>query len=199
VNVRHVCSRLHKLIGSAFCRDAGGAMTAQPTDGMVPYGDMRAATADRERAVDVLKAAFAEGRLDQTEYADRVGLVYSSRTYAELAALTADLPVGPLGAVPALPARPTLDQHMSSLIPVLDARPEPQATRPTNHMAIAAFIFGLLAYVTSGVTAPLAIGLALVAAIRIRRTGELGIGLAVSAAVLAVLQLIIFQSYWIGI
>ena len=67
-------------------------MANRPGDGMVPldYGGMRASTADRERAVDVLKAAFAEGRLDQGEYADRVGLVYSSRTYAELASLTAD-------------------------------------------------------------------------------------------------------------
>jgi len=174
-------------------------MAAGPSDGMVPYGDMRASTADRERAVDVLKAAFAEGRLDQTEYADRVGLVYSSRTYAELSALTGDLPVGPLGALPTLPAQPTLDHYISSFIPKFSVNPVTQTSRPTNHMAIAAFVFGLLAYVTSGVTAPLAIGLAIVAAIRIRRTGELGVGLAVSAAVLAVLQLIIFQSYWIGI
>jgi hypothetical protein len=57
---------------------------------------MRAATADRERAVDVLKAAFAEGRLSQDEYNDRMGRAYEARTYGDLAALTADLPAGPL-------------------------------------------------------------------------------------------------------
>jgi hypothetical protein len=60
-------------------------------------GHMRSSWADRERAIDVLKAAFAEGRLDQDEYAERAGRVYSSRTYADLALLTADLPAGPLG------------------------------------------------------------------------------------------------------
>jgi Domain of unknown function (DUF1707) len=60
-------------------------------------GHMRSSWADRERAIDVLKAAFAEGRLDQDEYAERAGRVHSSRTYADLALLTADLPAGPLG------------------------------------------------------------------------------------------------------
>ena len=71
-------------------------------------GHLRASQADRERAIDVLKAAFAEGRLDQEEYTDRVGQAQVSRTYADLGALVADLPVGPLGAlVPApLPAVP---------------------------------------------------------------------------------------------
>lgn len=59
------------------------------------FGRLRAGNADRERAIDVLKAAFAEGRLDQDEYTDRVGMVHASRTYAELTDLTADLPVGP--------------------------------------------------------------------------------------------------------
>lgn len=66
-------------------------------------GHMRSSWADRERAIDVLKAAFAEGRLDQDEYAERVGRVYASRTYAELAVLTADLPAGPLGTLPQQP------------------------------------------------------------------------------------------------
>jgi Domain of unknown function (DUF1707) len=66
--------------------------------GQVDRWQMRAATADRERAVDVLRAGFAEGRLDQDEYSDRVGRVYRAKTYGELAVLTADLPAGPVGA-----------------------------------------------------------------------------------------------------
>jgi hypothetical protein len=68
---------------------------ALPAGGQVPdgYGHLRSSRADRERTVDLLKAAFEEGRLDQDELAERAGQAYSSRTYAELAALTADLPV----------------------------------------------------------------------------------------------------------
>ena len=46
------------------------------------HGHLRASHADRERAIDVLKAAFAEGRLDTGEFTDRVGQVQVSRTYA---------------------------------------------------------------------------------------------------------------------
>jgi hypothetical protein len=58
-------------------------------------GRLRASHADRERAVDVLKAAFVHGRLTQDELDTRVGQALAARTYAELAALTADLPAGP--------------------------------------------------------------------------------------------------------
>jgi Domain of unknown function (DUF1707) len=54
-----------------------------------------AASADRERAVGVLRAGFAEGRLSQDELHDRVARAYAARTYGELWALTADLPAGP--------------------------------------------------------------------------------------------------------
>ena len=64
----------------------------QPQQPMPVSPSMRAATADRERTVDVLKAAFAEGRLDQDEYNDRMGRAYTARTYGDLVALTGDLP-----------------------------------------------------------------------------------------------------------
>ena len=55
-----------------------------------------AASADRERAVSVLRAGFAEGRLSQDELDDRVARAYAARTYGQLWALTEDLPAGPL-------------------------------------------------------------------------------------------------------
>jgi hypothetical protein len=64
-----------------------------------------AATADRERAVSVLRAGFAEGRLTQDELGERVAQAYASRTYGELWALTADLPVGPFPVSPYPPGR----------------------------------------------------------------------------------------------
>ncbi len=106
-------------------------MSVEPDSDLRPpgYGHLRAAHADRERAIDVLKAAFAEGRLDNDEYAGRVGQVYTSRYYAELAELTADLPAGPLG---------TLAPESGSL-PV----PAAMATQPPPRSALAVVSFGL--------------------------------------------------------
>jgi hypothetical protein len=55
-----------------------------------------AATADRERTVGVLRAGFVEGRLTQDELDERIGQAYAARTYADLWALTTDLPTGVL-------------------------------------------------------------------------------------------------------
>src|SRR5580698_2822829 len=86
----------HMLEGD---RSTGGPMTepssqwpepmgyplAQPNRPMQVSPTMRAASVDRERAVDVLKAGFAEGRLTQDEYNDRMAKAYAARTYGELA------------------------------------------------------------------------------------------------------------------
>jgi hypothetical protein len=63
-------------------------------------GRLRASHAEREQAVGVLKDAFVQGRLDKGELDARVGRALASRTCAELAALTADLPAGPTAAPP---------------------------------------------------------------------------------------------------
>jgi hypothetical protein len=55
-------------------------------------GQLRTSHADREQAIDVLKAAFVQGRLTKDEFDLRVGQVLASRTYADLGALTADIP-----------------------------------------------------------------------------------------------------------
>ncbi len=55
-------------------------------------GHLRASHADRERAIDVLKAAFVQGALAKDEFDLRVGRALASRTYMDLAALTADIP-----------------------------------------------------------------------------------------------------------
>ena len=57
-------------------------------------GHLRASDADRERAVDVLKAAFVQGLLSKSELARRAGQALESRTYAELAGATLGLPAG---------------------------------------------------------------------------------------------------------
>jgi DUF1707 SHOCT-like domain len=57
-------------------------------------GHLRASHADREQVIGMLKAAFVQGRLAKDELDMRVGQALASRTYADLAALTADLPAG---------------------------------------------------------------------------------------------------------
>ena len=133
---------------------------------------MRAASTDRERAVDVLKAGFAEGRLSQDEYNDRMGRAYAARTYGELAALTADLPVGPVPVwhVPAYQLSP----------------PVPG----TNSMAIAAMVLGVAEFFTAGLTAIPAVICGHIARRQMRQTAQRGDGLATGGLVLGYMAII---------
>ena len=69
-------------------------------------GDLRASHADREQAVETLKAAFIQGRLTKDELDLRAGQALAARTYADLAAVTADLPPCPPEAGSARPPAP---------------------------------------------------------------------------------------------
>ncbi|HEY6314280.1 MAG TPA: DUF1707 domain-containing protein [Streptosporangiaceae bacterium] len=55
-------------------------------------GRMRASNTEREQVIDTLKAAFVDGRLTKDELDTRVGQTIAARTFAELAAMTADIP-----------------------------------------------------------------------------------------------------------
>ncbi len=68
-------------------------------------GRLRASHADRDQSIEVLKTAFVQGRLTRDELDARVGQALASRTYAELAALTADIPAGSAAVPPARPVR----------------------------------------------------------------------------------------------
>jgi Domain of unknown function (DUF1707) len=68
------------------------------------HGRLRASSADRERVIGTLKAAFVQGHLDQDEFGLRVSQVLASRTYAELVTVTADLPAGLTDDAPSRPA-----------------------------------------------------------------------------------------------
>jgi hypothetical protein len=133
---------------------------------------MRAASADRERAVDVLKAGFAEGRLTQDEYDERMGRAYAARTYGELSALIADLPAG---AVP-LPSAGQVSGY--------------RAAAPTNSLAIAAMVLGAAEVFTFGLTAIPAVLCGHLARKQIRQTRQSGDGLATGGLVLGYLAII---------
>lgn len=101
-------------------------MTTEPegrmTAAAAASGLLRASNADREQVIETLKAAFVQGRLTQDELATRAGLTFASQTYADLAALTADLPAGLTGATTgATPAEAdqtgTAVQHRSAAKP----------------------------------------------------------------------------------
>jgi hypothetical protein len=60
---------------------------------------IRASDQDRENVVEVLRDAYAAGRLTLSEFDERTTAAYSGRTWDDLRALTTDLPVEPrLGA-----------------------------------------------------------------------------------------------------
>ena len=60
-------------------------------------GHLRASHVDREQVISALKTAFVQGRLVKDEFDARVGQALASRTRAELAVITADIPAGPAG------------------------------------------------------------------------------------------------------
>jgi len=85
------------------------------------HGHLRASHADREQAIGTLKAAFVQGRLAKDEFDLRVGQALAARTYAELAAVTADLPARPAAAQPPPPARAQRQARVPGPAPVLAA------------------------------------------------------------------------------
>ena len=80
-------------------------MTTGPQDPAAAAGGrLRAGHADREQAIETLKNAFVHGRLTRHELDARTGQALAARTYADLAALTADIPPVPAAPAAAGPA-----------------------------------------------------------------------------------------------
>nr|WP_128379219.1 DUF1707 and DUF4190 domain-containing protein [Streptomyces cavernae] len=140
---------------------------------------MLASHADRERAVDVLRAGFSEGRLLQDELEKRVARAYEARTVGELGLLVADLPQGP---VPLPAAAPYVPHVPRTFLPVA-------AVPKTNEKALGSAVCGALCLATAGLTGIPAVVLGHTARSEIRRTGERGDGLAVTGLVLGWLSI----------
>ena len=66
--------------------------------GMAGRGHLRASDADREQVISALKSAFVYGLLSRDDLYVRAGRALASRTYAELTALTVDIPAGLIAA-----------------------------------------------------------------------------------------------------
>lgn len=163
-----------------------------------------ASDVDRERTTERLKSAYAEGRLTADEHDERVGRAYLSRTYGELADLTADLPMEPGGALP--PVSPTYQPYPPVYSPAVLPPPyHPVPQRPTNGLAAASLLTGLaglpccLAAQVLG-TSGLPFALPAVAAVAfghtarsvVRRSGEAGESAATCGAVLGYLAVAVW-------
>jgi Domain of unknown function (DUF1707) len=61
-------------------------------------GGLRASYTERDAAAGQLQDAFAEGRLDDTEFDERMRAALTAKTHAELDAVVADLPAAPAAA-----------------------------------------------------------------------------------------------------
>jgi len=122
-------------------------------------GQMRAADADRDRAVSFLTTAYTEGRLGKDEYDARLETALSARTYADLDQVVTDLP--------------------GARIP-----PARQVVATTNGLAVASLACGLAQFVFGPLTTIPAIVLGHVARHQIRRTGEQGAGMALAGLLL---------------
>jgi Domain of unknown function (DUF1707) len=68
-------------------------------------GHLRVSDGEREQVIGTVKAAFVHGMLVKDEFDLRLSQAFASRTYAELAAVTAGLPARPAAAQPPVPAR----------------------------------------------------------------------------------------------
>jgi Domain of unknown function (DUF1707) len=93
----------------------------------------------REQAIRTLKAALVQGRLAEDEYDERMAQASASRSRAELAVLTADLPVGRMDA----PARPPTANEVRVGVCVIIAAASVAAAillwRPDNALAFMIF------------------------------------------------------------
>ncbi len=142
--------------GDEIAADAGG-------------GDrLRAYYFDRQQVIGTLKAAFAQGRLTEDEYDERVDRASASQTHSDLAALIADLPAGSAAARP-----PTAkDVRMGVLVIIVAASVFGALLlwQPDNTLA---FITALLAAATVIVASPITVGLMVDARHQKRSGGQL--------------------------
>jgi len=132
---------------------------------------MLASSADRDRAIGVLKKSFLEGRLTKDELELRVEQVLTARLFPEVMAVIYDLPVGPFGRLPAHRVTPT----------------PPRLSR----LAVTALVCAAVAPCTLGISAVPAIVLGHMARRRVHRTGERGSDVATRALVFGWLAVLI--------
>jgi len=149
-----------------FADDERGPRTTVPH--VIQYGGrgkLRASDADRDRVVELLNAAYTEGRLSKEEYDGRLENAFSARTYADLDEVLTDLPIaraaGPVG-------------PMGPVAPVAKV----------NGLAVASLACGIAQFAFGPLATIPAIVLGHMARRQIKRSGEQGAGLALAGLIL---------------
>ena len=137
--------------------------------------ELRASDADREQAVDRLRTAAMEGRLDSEELEQRIQAAYASKFCSELSGLTADVtPAAPPAPAPApAPSRPTF------------VAPTPS----TNGFAIASLICAVAWFLWLGSALAVVFGHVALRQIKANGGAQRGRGLAIAGLVLGYLGL----------
>jgi hypothetical protein len=159
---------------------------------MNDWHSMRASDADRERAADDLKAALAEGRLTFEDYHARLDQLMRAGTYGEIQPLTADLPSS---------GTPPPHRYAGAATPYpAPPRPTHQTTQPngpSEPLATAALVLGVLAPFTIGLTSIPAVVTGHLALRRIHRSGSRGHGLAVAGLAIGYVFLSAWCLFWL--
>jgi hypothetical protein len=84
---------------------------------------VRASDAERDQAAELLRAAFAEGRLTHAELDERLAAAYAAKTRADLRDLTGDLPGAILAETtadgrPLAAGQPVVDRGSGASVPL---------------------------------------------------------------------------------
>jgi hypothetical protein len=91
-------------------QEPDGGAVVPATEG----GALRASHADRDQVAEVLRVAAGDGRLSPDELDERLERALTARTYAELAALIADLPAAGTAVSAAAASKDLIRLHASS-------------------------------------------------------------------------------------
>ncbi|MFF2041312.1 DUF1707 domain-containing protein [Kitasatospora sp. NPDC058170] len=120
----------------------------------VAEAEMRASDADRERVAELLRDAYAEGRLNVDEHAERIEAAYGAKTLGELVPLTRDLPTHrsisfekpPLGAPEARPDGPVrlpARQEAPTMVAIFGGASRKGRWRVGSHLRAVALFGGI--------------------------------------------------------
>ena len=91
---------------------------------------IRASDVDREAVVTTLREAYTAGRLTLDEFDERMAAAYAGRTWGDLRALTADLPLQPVLGTDIPDRQPSSAAALPSHSPELNQEPRPSVGPP---------------------------------------------------------------------
>jgi hypothetical protein len=135
--------------------------------------DLRASDVDREQAVERLRTAAMEGRLDSEELEQRIQTAYASKFCSELSRLTADVTPATVAAPAPVPVRPTF-----------------VATTPsTNGFAIASLVCAVAWFMWLGSALAVVFGHVALRQIKANGGAQRGRGIAIAGLVIGYLGL----------